>query len=182
MGKRPSLLAGKTNKERKESAARRKSLFLSAYEEWGTIRKAAVIAGISRETYTRWHSKDLEFANAMVTAKRAFGETLEELALDRVKHPDKGKGSDVLLLGMLNANMSEKYRPSIAMNEDAAREVIAELRKIAKEKPKVEPTKDQFEELSVPYQKQLVDIMEKRGNASTKREEPEDGQPKHSDT
>jgi hypothetical protein len=85
-----------------------------------------------------------------------------------VKNPDKGKGSDLLLLGMLNANMSEKYRPTMALNEDSAREVISELRKISREKRSSGPVEEGDKELSDPYKKQLVELLEKKSNTPEK--------------
>ena len=129
MEKKPSLIAGRSNKERKQDAVKRKALFLAAYEEWGTIKKSCELSGITRKTFKNWNYTDTEFSNDMAEAKRTFGETLEAIALDRVKNPDKNRGSDVLLLGLLNANMPAKYRPSIAMDQDSAKELITEWRK-----------------------------------------------------
>ena len=165
MEEKSTFNAGRSNAERKRDGVQRKALFISAYEEWGTVRKACELTGINRRTYQNWHSGDNEFANEMVHAKRTFGETLEDIALDRVKNPDKGKGSDLLLLGMLNANMSEKYRPNMAMNEDSAREVITELRKISREKSGAESTQEKGSNLPAPMEKTLAEILEKRGNA-----------------
>jgi hypothetical protein len=183
MEKKPSHMIGRSNKERKEDAAKRKVLFLATYEEWGTVKKACEVSGISRRTYREWAYSDYAFSGNLAESKKAFGEALEEIALERVKNPDKGRGSDVLLLGLLNANMSEKYRPTMALNEDSAREVITELRKISREKRTDGPVeeKEEKKELSDPYKKQLVELLEKKGNASQQREEPEDDQPEHSD-
>jgi predicted YcjX-like family ATPase len=102
--------------------------------------------------------------------KRSFAESLEGIALDRVKNPDKGKGSDVLLITLLNANMPAKYRPQVAMNEDYAKELIFEWRKAAKEIAKEIPKE---EGLSEDVEKTLTDILEKRkakGNTDTGRQ------------
>ena len=157
--------SGKSNTERKREGVKRKANFITAYVEWGTVLKACELTGISRQTYQNWHSNDYAFANEMVHAKRSFGEALEGIALDRVKNPDKGKGSDILLLGMLNANMSEKYRPNLALNEDSAREVISELRKISREKRSDGTVKEGGSGLSAPMEKTLAEILEKRGAA-----------------
>jgi hypothetical protein len=76
--------------------------------------------------------------------RQSFAESLEAIALERVKNPDKSRGSDVLLLGLLNANMPSKFRPSIAMDQDSAKELITEWRKasqaVSKDKsPEEEP-------------------------------------------
>ena len=160
--------SGKSNTERKREGVKRKADFITAYVEWGTVLKACELTGINRRTYQNWHSNDYAFANEMVHAKRSFGEALEGIALDRVKNPDKGKGSDILLLGMLNANMSEKYRPNLALNEDSAREVISELRKISREKRSSGPVEEGDKELSDPYKKQLVELLEKKSNTPEK--------------
>ena len=142
--KRPSLVGGRNNAQRKEDGARRKAIFLTAFEEWGTVKKGCEAAGVSREAYSWWHRTDPEFAKRVDLMRQSFAESLEALALDRVKNPDKNRGSDVLLLGLLNANMPAKYRPSVAMDQDSAKELITEWRKasraVSKDKsPEAEP-------------------------------------------
>ena len=136
---------GLNNAERKVGAAKRKKLWLLAFEEHGTIKAACEVAGIARKVY-----EDM---------KRSFAESLETIALERVKNPDKGKGSDVLLITLLNSNMPWKYRPQVAMNEDYAKELIFEWRKAAKEMAKEIPKE---EVLSEDVEKTLTDILEKR--------------------
>jgi hypothetical protein len=34
-----------------------------------------------------------------------------QIAIDRLRNPDKGKGSDVLLIAVLNAYMASTFRP-----------------------------------------------------------------------
>ena len=159
-----SLIAGRTNEERKRDAAKRKDIFQSAYEEWGTIKKACEVAGISRGTYKDWHKTDIEFVKQFEFMKESFAESLEVLALERVQNPDKNRGSDVLLLGLLNANMPAKYRPSIAIDQDSAKELISEWRKASQVVKKEVPE----EKLPVGVEKVLEEILEKRGNASKK--------------
>ena len=157
---------------KKEQAARRKVMFLRVFEEWGTIRKACDTTGIPRGTYNRWHSEDPEFSRDVDVARQAFAESLEEIALDRVRNPDKGKGTDILLLGLLNANMPQKFRPQIAMNEDSAKELIIEWRKAAKEVKKDGPT-EEGTGLPEDVEKTLAEILEKRGNAPREGKEQE---------
>lgn len=150
---------GLNNAERKVGAAKRKKLWLLAFEEHGTIKMACDVAGIARNTYIGWMQHDLEFVKVYEDMKRSFAESLEGIALDRVKNPDKGKGSDVLLITLLNANMPAKYRPQVAMNEDYAKELIFEWRKAAKEIAKEIP-KDEV--LSEDVEQTLTDILAKR--------------------
>ena len=157
---------------KKEQAARRKVLFLKVFEEWGTIRKACEVAGVPRGTYDRWNAEDIDFSKDIDAARKAFAESLEEIALDRVRNPDKGKGSDVLLLGLLNANMPQKFRPQLAMNEDSAKELIVEWRKAAKEVKKDGPS-EEGSGLPEDVEKTLAEILEKRGKAPKEGQEQE---------
>ena len=45
---------GLNNAERKVGAAKRKKLWLLAFEEHGTIKAACEVAGIARNTYISW--------------------------------------------------------------------------------------------------------------------------------
>jgi len=166
MEERDALVSGRNNAQRKEDAARRKEIFLAAYEEWGTIRKACEITGISRNGYGNWQKGDPEFVRRMDLMRQSFAESLEGLALDRVRNPDKNRGSDVLLIGLLNANMPQKYRPQFNMSEDAAKDLIIEWRKAAKTVQEKGPDA----ELPVKVEDTLQEILERRGNAPEKEE------------
>ena len=114
-----------------------KEKLIQAAEEFGGAMKAVKAVGINAATYYRWMKEDPSFREEMETAQKIFGESMLELAIDRVKNPDKGKGSDVLLLGLLNAYMPEKFRPAALVANDAAKELITEWRKAAREQAKV---------------------------------------------
>jgi hypothetical protein len=172
-----SLHRDHNNAERKVAAAKRKEIFLAAYEEYGTIRASCRAAGVSQAAYLNWHARDDEFVKELELKKRSFAESLEELALDRVRNPDKNRGSDLLLIGLLNANMPSKYRPQFAMSEDSAKELITEWRKAARDIGRVSrPTKDENgAELPTSVERTLAEILDKRTHAPEKREEQEDG-------
>ena len=172
MEERDALVSGRNNAQRKEDAVRRKEIFLAAYEEWGTIRKACEITGISRNGYGNWQKGDPEFTRRLDLMRQSFAESLEGLALDRVRNPDKNRGSDLLLIGLLNANMPQKYRPQFAMSEDSAKELITEWRKAAKEVGK--DRGGEAEKLAVTVEQTLSEILEKRGSAS-KEKSDDDG-------
>jgi hypothetical protein len=120
---------GKSNAQRKEDGEKRKEIFLEVFEEWGTVKKGCEAAGVTREAYSWWNKTDPDFAKRVDLTRQSFAESLEAIALDRVKNPDKNRGSDVLLLGLLNANLPAKYRPSVAVDQDSAKELITEWRK-----------------------------------------------------
>ena len=43
------------------------------------------------------------------------------------------KANPVLLITLLNANLPNKYRPTVVMNDDTAKDVLSQLRTIAKD-------------------------------------------------
>ena len=155
---------------KKPDTEKRKLVLLAALEEWGTVRKACEVSAVGRSTFHYWETDDPEFSVSVGLARRGFAESLEDIALDRVKNPEKGKGSDVLLLGLLNANMPHKFRPQLALNEDSAKELIVEWRKAAKEIKKDKPAQEEAV-LNEDVEKTLAEILEKRGSASKKTEE-----------
>ena len=150
------------NATRTKIKADRQVIFLSALAEWGTVSKALELSGVSRSSYKTWHAQDIEFANNVAESRHIFAESLEGIALDR------GLGSDMLVIALLNANMPQKYRPQIAMNEDTAKDLIAEWRKASKEVSRERPAEEK--ELSAPVEKTLAEILERRGSAPEKPE------------
>jgi len=98
---------------------------------------------------------------------------LEGLALERVKNPDRGRGSDLLLIGLLNANWPAKYRPQVTMDQDSAREVLNEMKRWRKEgivESGSVTSEAGVTDLSPPVEKQLSDILDKRGSAPKEKE------------
>jgi hypothetical protein len=169
MKDKEALVSGRNNAQRSLDAAKRKEVFLAAYEEWGTIKKACELTGITRDGYKNWQSGDPEFVRRLDSMRQSFAESLEGLALERVRNPDKNRGSDVLLIGLLNANMPQKYRPQFAMSEDSAKELITEWRKAAKEVGKNRG--EEPERLPVTVEQTLSEILERRSDASEKGKE-----------
>ena len=172
---RKSLSLGRSNADRQRDAGKRKEVFLLAYEEHGPIRGGAAAAGISRESYKRWHAEDMDFVRRLDEVKQSFAESLEGLALERVRNPDKGRGSDLLLITLMNANMPSKYRPQTAMSEDSAKELIIEWRRASREVKKDVGG----EVLPVSVEATLAEILERRGNAVKEGKVEEDGEPEH---
>ena len=164
--KEQPLLRNRSNAQRSSDKERRKGLFLQAYEEWGTVRGAVRVAQVGRSTYDKWVREDPEFMREVDKAKQAFGEYLEELALERVKNPDKNRGSDVLLLGLLNANLPQKFRPQFAMSEDSAKELIVEWRRAAKSvrsgRKEGEEQGDGSSPLPASVEQTLAELLERR--------------------
>ena len=120
------------NNGRAEMMQQNKKVLLAAVEQYGGNTKAMKAAGISKQTYYNYIKNDPEFKENLEHAKLAFGESMLELAIDRVKNPDKGKGSDVLLISLLNAYLSHIFKPTTVVGEDTAKELITEWRKAAR--------------------------------------------------
>ena len=164
-----------SNNQRKEDMAKRKKKFLESFEVCGTLRGACSITQIHRMTYRRWMVEDAEFAQEFENRRVAFAESLEELALDRVRNPDKNRGSDLLLIGLLNANMPAQYRPQVAISEDSAKELIIEWRKASREVVKAASSEKPEEDLAPNISDTLTEILARRGNAPKETEEPVSG-------
>lgn len=110
--------------------------FLIAYGNMGSIAGAAESANIPVGTCYRWvnpgqgtYTGVQAFKEGFEKAKRAFGDTLEKLAWSRVTDPTGNRGSDVLLLALMNANMPEKYRPNVVLPDPVAKDILAEMRR-----------------------------------------------------
>ena len=119
-------------KKHQQLMAINKAKLIKAVEEFGGNMKAIKAAGISQRTYHRWVKDDPEFKENLEKAKIAFGESMLEIAIDRIKNPDKGKGGDILLISLLNAYMSHVFKPTTVVGEDTAKELITEWRKAAR--------------------------------------------------
>ena len=122
----------KPSMKQQEVMAINKAKLIKAVEEFGGNMKAIRAAEISQRTYNRWLKDDPEFKENLEKAKVAFGESMLEIAIDRIKNPDKGKGGDILLISLLNAYMSHVFKPTTVVGEDTAKELITEWRKAAR--------------------------------------------------
>ena len=118
----------------------RQHAFLAAYPMYGSIVATANAIGVPVGTCYRWVSpgsttfKGMDlFGEGFKEAQKAFADTLEALAWSRVTDPSGNRGSDVLLLALLNANHPAKWRPNVTISDtDAAKSILAELRKASR--------------------------------------------------
>ena len=146
------------NNGRAEMMRQNKKVLLAAVEQYGGNTRAMKAAGISKQTYYSYIRNDPDFKENLEHAKLAFGESMLELAIDRVKNPDKGKGSDVLLISLLNAYLSHIFKPTTVVGEDTAKELITEWRKAARS-----DAKQKLEQpLSENMEDTLDDILNKK--------------------
>ena len=117
----------------------KKKLLLEAIKEYGGFIIARDKVGVPRSTYYQWIKEDETFKDAVHEAKESFGESMLQIAIDRLRNPDKGKGSDVLLIAVLNAYMSSTFRPTGANDSDTrVQDMVQEMREIAIKSEKAE--------------------------------------------
>ena len=126
------LRSNPENNGRSEMMRKNKKVLLAAVEQYGGNTRAMKAAGISKQTYYSYIRNDPDFKEDLEQAKITFGESMLEIAIDRVKNPDKGKGGDILLISLLNAYMSHVFKPTTVVGEDTAKELITEWRKAAR--------------------------------------------------
>jgi len=108
--------------------------FLEMYGRCGTILNAAQATGISRPTVYAWDRQDtLGFAARFQLAKEEYRESLEDLAMSRLKDPQGNQGSDLLLMAMLNAAWPEKYRKHEEKRNETGRETLDTLKQMARD-------------------------------------------------
>ena len=104
---------------------------LLAYKTCGTVQESCRIAGIDRWTHQNWLQEDaLWYRERFGDAVEDFADSLEALAVDRVRNPASKTGGDILLIALLNAHKPNKYRPqqSINISVEESRQSWAALR------------------------------------------------------
>ena len=135
----------------------RQAKFIQGIRETGTVLNGLRKSGIDRSTYKRWMAEDPEFPDLLADARAEFGEALEEVVIGIVMDPEAVKKSPILAITLLNANLPFKYRPTAIVQEDTARELLKDIRKMAQGAPKV---KDAVED--TPVDKQIEDILSEK--------------------
>ena len=126
---------------REKAQYERQQRFLSAYAKCGTVLSAAKAAGISRVAHFLWMKQDsLGFRDRFREAKDEFADKIEDAVFSIVLDPVALRSGKFTLLALasLNAHRPEKWRPNqqSASDQDAGKELIAELRKAMKPQPK----------------------------------------------
>ena len=152
------LRSNPENNGRSEMMRKNKKVLLAAVEQYGGNTRAMKAAGISKQTYYSYIRNDPDFKEDLEQAKITFGESMLEIAIDRVKNPDKGKGGDILLISLLNAYMSHVFKPTTVVGEDTAKELITEWRKAARSDAK----KKSEQPLPENMEDTLDDILNKK--------------------
>ena len=93
-----------TKKQRRDAGEWRNE-FLEALATHGTIKEAAKVVGIERKTVYNLLDADESFRSQLEEAKQNFVETLEAIAMERIRN-----GSDTMLIFMLKGAAPHKYK------------------------------------------------------------------------
>ena len=110
--------------------------FLAAFILLGSVRAAGEAVGISREAVSRWNRNNVHgFRERYASAREDFVESLQDLAVSRVKEQKPGD-NPVLLIALLNAHWPEKYRRTGYAVEGSGKEMIEAWKKWEKENKK----------------------------------------------
>ena len=115
----------------------RQEAFLSAYTKAGNIWQASHIIGINDRTVREWVQSDRHgFQVRIAEARIRHREYLEGLVLEALAD---AKPRDLLLhpilpIAALNAAWPEKYRRNEVQADETAKEILAELKRMARER------------------------------------------------
>ena len=116
----------------------RQNLFLRMYEKIGVITRTCESVGLHKDTVRFWKTNDVQgFRERFFDAHMSFTESLEELAINRVKI-QKPSDNPTLLIALLNANHPDKYRPQSGNTDEAARDLMVSMKKSFKNLDKEE--------------------------------------------
>ena len=121
---------------------RNQDKFITCYQETRSKTVSARYAGIKYRAVMRWLKDNIYgFADRLEEADLEFCENLEQLALERVKM-QTAQSNPVLMIALLNANLPSKYRPTVVVADETAKDVMRELRTLAKSLPDSKSSKD----------------------------------------
>jgi hypothetical protein len=136
--------------------------FLEGLKEMGTIRNGLRKAGMTRHAYRYWMETDPAFPDRVLDARQEFAEALEEVVVGIVMDPETVKKVPILAITLLNANLPNKYRPAAIVQDEAARDLLREWRKAAREYPK--EAAQVAKNFDTPVDRQLDEILRKKQN------------------
>ena len=106
--------------------------FLHLYAEANSYRQATRALGVAYSMPYYWEHHGLHrFKERLVQAHLSFRERLQDTGLARIDKPEGNRGSDVLLMAMLNAHWPERYsRDRLVVVDTGLKDFLVELKKI----------------------------------------------------
>jgi len=88
---------------------------------------------ITYSTVHHWKKSDPQFKEDYDQAMELFADSLEQIVMDRIRSPEGNRGSDALVMFMLNGRRSHVYRPAGAVDTSDSRLALAGIRVKLKE-------------------------------------------------
>ena len=161
-----SFIKGK----RPESVIARQDAFLKAFTVLGTISHSAKAIGITRQAVQKWLSQDTEgFRERWVEANLDWRDNLEHHAWERVQQ-QKPDSNPTLLIAMLNANLSDKYRLTTSNASDEQKETMDILRQAAQAELANQPPTETIEAITI--EQETEEKLQEKLNGHTNNPTP----------
>lgn len=115
-----------------QACYQRQEAVIQAYKSLGTLSKAAQECDVLPNTAYMWVAEDRHGFNARLARDGLTGyrDHLEAMVNSRLEDPTGNRGSDVLLMGALNANHPDKWSRNIQVTHEVGRDVMATLKAI----------------------------------------------------
>ena len=117
----------------------RQHRFLKSYAELGNDTAACKASKVNIDTVRRWYLADtLGFNASRAEAEVGYADFLADLAHKRLVNPEKGVGSDILLIAGLGAHGRPEWRQqTVILNDDTPIKVLQMLKEMAGNSPRV---------------------------------------------
>ena len=155
---------------RPESVIARQDAFLKAFTVLGTISHSAKAIGITRQAVQKWLSRDTEgFRERWVEANLDWRDNLEHHAWERVQQ-QKPDSNPTLLIAMLNANLSDKYRLNTSNASDEQKETMDILRQAAQAELANQPPTETIEAITI--EQETEEKLQEKLNGHTNNPTP----------
>lgn len=112
--------------------------FLDAYAEVGTVKAAALAAGVIRQTAYKWKDANhFRFKERFAAAQATFCDTLENVAINRIKDQKPGDNPTLLIM-LLNGHLPDKYRPNSVAPSETMTETLQAMKQATREFKRLE--------------------------------------------
>ena len=111
----------------------RQEMFLEAFRRCGKIGRAAEAVGLTRWAVIHWQRNDaFSFNRRLDAAHEDYCEKWEAGMDERLENPQGNRGSDILYMFKMKAEMPEKYRENVQVSGvEPVREMLDRLTEMA---------------------------------------------------
>lgn len=140
----------------------KQELVLLGIGRTNTKTTSARFAGVHRKTIQYWEEENcLRFPERLRIAQERYRDKLEDKLIELIEGLKPGQNA-IVLLAALNASLPEKYRVTAVAEDIGAKELIAEVRALARRTKATEP-EAQDDSAETLAQQQADAIVSKRG-------------------